>query len=228
MDKIPFTVYDFFAYLSSGAVLMAAVDYVWGLGILTQKDIGATMGIVLIVLAYITGHVVAHFSSFLLEQIAVHKLLRSPTCLLLGGRPHWKPLRWVFLNYHRPLSHSTQQKVRAQARARECSAEGEGLFQHAYPLVTASESVQARLDTFRNQYGFARNVSFSCLVSAIVIGAAHWFGSHRAELRWAVLAALFAIALFYRYLKFFRQYSYELFLRYAVLPLPTEKTALEV
>jgi hypothetical protein len=32
MDKIPFSVYDFFAYLSSGAVLVATVDYVWGLG----------------------------------------------------------------------------------------------------------------------------------------------------------------------------------------------------
>jgi hypothetical protein len=33
--------------------------------------------------------------------------------------------------------------------------------------------------------------------------------------------------MFYRYLKFFRQYSYELFLRYAELPLPDAKHASE-
>jgi hypothetical protein len=29
VDKIPFSVYDFFAYLSSGSVILAALDYVW-------------------------------------------------------------------------------------------------------------------------------------------------------------------------------------------------------
>jgi hypothetical protein len=38
MDKIPFSVYDFFAYLSSGAVLMVAIDYVWNLGLCFAKS----------------------------------------------------------------------------------------------------------------------------------------------------------------------------------------------
>jgi hypothetical protein len=220
VDKIPFSVYDFFAYLSSGAVLIATMDYVWGLGIIARKEVGPVSGSVLVILAYITGHVIAHFSSFLFEQIVVHKIMKSPAYLLLGGKPRWKPLRWIFPNYHRPLSQNTQQRIHAQALARDCNAEGEGLFQHVYPIVTFSETSQARLDTFRNQYGFARNMSFSCILSAIILGTAYWFAPHQVQLRWAALAAIFGVTLFYRYLKFFRQYSYELFLRYAGLPLP--------
>jgi len=225
VNKIPFSVYDFFAYLSSGVVLMAAVDQVWGNGVLAQKEINVTLGIVLIITAYITGHVVAHFSSFLFEQVVVHRILRSPAWLLLGRKPRWKPLRWVFPNYHRPLSDNTQKRVREQAVARGCNAEDEGLFQHAYPIITANESIQARLDTFRNQYGFARNVSFSCFLAAIVISIGHWCSHRPMQLRWAVFSTIFGITLFYRYLKFFRQYTYELFLRYSGLPLPTKETA---
>jgi hypothetical protein len=35
-----------------------------------------------------------------------------------------------------------------------------------------------------------------------------------------LLAGFASVALFYRYLKFFHQYSYELFLRYAEMPHP--------
>jgi hypothetical protein len=91
------------------------------------------------------------------------------------------------------------------------------LFLHAYSIVTANERAQARLDDFRNQYGFARNMSFAFLVSAIAIGATHFYGTHPVRLRWFLLAAFASVSLFYRYLKFFHQFSYELFLRYAEL-----------
>ncbi len=84
--------------------------------------------------------------------------------------------------------------------------------------MTANERTQARLDIFLNQYGFARNMSFAFLVSAVAIVAEHIYGTHPVRLRWSLLATFAAISLFYRYLKYFRQYSYELFLRYAELP----------
>ena len=64
----------------------------------------------------------------------------------------------------------------------------------------------------------ARNMSFAFLVSAIAIGATHFYGAHPVRLRWFLLAAFASVSLFYRYLKFFHQFSYELFLRYAELP----------
>lgn len=217
MDKIPFSVYDFFAYLSSGAVVLTTVDYVWGLGILERKEVGPVLSIALVILAYVTGHIVAQFSSFLFEHTIVKRVLQRPLALLLGAKPRWVVFAWVFPNFHRALPENTMRRIREQAAARNCSSEGEGLFLHAYSLVTASERAQARLDDFRNQYGFARNMSFAFLVSAIAIGATHLYGTHPVRLRWFLLTAFASVSLFYRYLKFFHQFSYELFLRYAEL-----------
>jgi hypothetical protein len=221
LDKIPFTVYDFFAYLSSGAVWVLTADYVLGLGLLYQKEITVVMGVALIVFAYVSGHIVAHFSSFALEQLLVGRVLKRPASILMGDNSGWGLFCLIFPNYFRPLPEQTQERVRKQAESRHAKATGEALFLHAYPVVTSNSTIQARLDDFRNQYGFARNMSFAFLISALAIFVAHQLGYHPVRQRWAVLGALAAIALFYRYLKFFRQYSYELLLRYAELPRPT-------
>jgi hypothetical protein len=69
LDKIPFNVYDFFAYLSSGSVVLATIDFVWKTRLLDQPQISPILGILLIILAYVSGHVVAHFSSFILRRV---------------------------------------------------------------------------------------------------------------------------------------------------------------
>jgi hypothetical protein len=215
LNQIPFSVYDFFAYLSSGSVVLATLDYVWKTGLLDQPKVSPLLGVLLVILAYVCGHVVAHCSSFILEQVFVSRILQRPASLLLGARPRLAVLRFVFPNYHRPLPESTQARVRAQAFSRGVSAEGEGLFLHVYPVVTSNDKLQARLDDFRNQYGFARNMSWAFLTSGLILGAAHLHDPFSVKLRVIALAFGMGVALLYRYLKFFRQYSYELFLRYA-------------
>jgi len=71
LDKIPFSVYDFFAYLSSGAVWVITTDYVLGTGLLRQKEISPVLGVALVIFAYVPGHIIAHFSSFILEYLVV-------------------------------------------------------------------------------------------------------------------------------------------------------------
>jgi hypothetical protein len=222
LDKVPFSAYDFFAYLSSGAVLLTAGDYIWNLKLLTQREVSPVLAIVLIIIAYVTGQIVAQFSSLVFEQFIVQRVLKRPTALLLGSQPRWKAFGWIFPNYHRPLPDSTQGRIRAQSSAHQFSAEGEAFFLHVYSIVTADERLQSRLDSFRNQYGFARNMAFAFLLSAGAICAEHWNGDHAVTLRWALLCTFAGLSLFYRYLKFFRQYSYELLLRYAELPLPND------
>jgi MFS family permease len=221
LDKIPFSVYDFFAYLSSGVILLATADYAMGFGLLDKEKIGPVFAVFLIVAAYVCGQVIAHFSSFALEQIVVARVLKRPNELLLGSPPRWGLFEWLFPNYCRSLPDSTIGRVRSQLESRGISATGEGLFLHAYAVVAASSERQQRLDAFRNQYGFARNMCFTLSISVIAIVVAHKWGSHPVHLRWAAISAIAAIALFYRYLKFFRQFSYELFLRYAEAPPPT-------
>lgn len=217
MDKIPFSVYDFFAYLSSGTVVVATADYIWNWGILDRKEVGPVLGVALVVVAYVTGQIVAHFSSALLEHTIVSRILRRPSIILLGGPPRFVLLKWIFPNYFRTLPQHIQLRVREQMMQRDCSAAGEGLFLHAYSLVTKNDRLQSRLDTFRDQYGFARNMAFAFFVAAVALAAAHRFSGRPTSLRLALLAGLAAIALFYRYLKFFQQFSYELFLRYSEL-----------
>jgi len=221
VDKIPFGVYDFFAYLSSGTVMLVALDQVSRTGLLTQPHITPALAVVLVIAAYVVGHIVAHFSSFLLEHRFCGKLLYRPTTLLLGSAPHFVFLSKLFPNYHRALPASTRIRIREQAASRGFTAHGEALFLHAYALVTANEKAQARLDEFRNQYGFARNMSFAFIVSGLMLTIARYFGD---SLSWMFILLVFGagIALLYRYLKFFRQYSCELFLRYAELPKETQ------
>jgi hypothetical protein len=107
MNKIPFSVYDFFAYLSSGAVLVATADYIWGLGLLARTDIGALLGVAILIITYVVGQTVAHFSSFFLEQIVVHRMLKRPSFLLMGAKPSLKPFKWLFPNNHRALAPPT-------------------------------------------------------------------------------------------------------------------------
>lgn len=220
MDKIPFSVYDFFAYLSSGAVWVVTADYVLGTGLLNQKEITPVFGITLIIFAYVCGHIVAHFSSFIMEHLLVGRLLKRPASILIGETPRWRVFTRLFPNYFRPLPEQTQIRVKDQAEARCAKSMGEALFLHAYPVVSSNSAIQARLDDFRNQYGFARNMSFAFIVSAITIFIAHRLAYHPVRLRWALLSAFTGVTLFYRYLKFFRQYSYELFIRYAELARP--------
>lgn len=222
MEKIPFSVYDFFAYLSSGAVLIATADYVFGLGFLAEKDIGPVLATFLIILAYVCGHIVAHFSSFVLEQVLVGQILKRPAALLLGEPPLWTGFAWIFPNYFRAFPQETRRRISQKAELRGFEGKGEGLFLHAYPIVTSSSELQSRLDGFRNQYGFARNMSFAFFIASGTILVAHRYATHPIRLRWAIFAAAGAVTLLFRYLKFFRQYSYELFLRYAELPLQTE------
>jgi hypothetical protein len=218
MNKIPFSVYDFFAYLSSGTVLLTAVDYVGHHGLLAQKEAGPALLVVLTTAAYVLGQVVAHFSSFVLEHVIVGRVLGRPMDVLLEHGRQSTLLRKIFPNYYRALPRHTQSRVREQAILRACpDATGEALFLHVYATVTScSENAQARVDDFRNQYGFARNMALAFISASVAIAMVQYL-SGGLQQRWAYLCAAVAVAMFYRYLKFFRQFSYELLLRYAEL-----------
>jgi hypothetical protein len=140
VEKIPFTVYDFFAYLSSGTVWLVTADYVLGIGLLQRDKIGPVLGVTLVIFAYVCGHIVAHFSSFILEHVVVGRLLNRPNAILIGERARWWVLGWVFPNYFRPLPEETQQRIREQAESRGVTSTGEAFFLHAYPIVSANSS----------------------------------------------------------------------------------------
>jgi len=222
ISKIPFTVYDFFAYLFSGSVLVAAVDYLYSYQWLVQDKPKAVFIIFLLGLAYVTGHLVAHFSSLLLEQLLVDKVLKRPSRTLMGEPP--PPfLRRIFPGYYSPLPQKTQERVKSQSEKRGFEGSGESLFLHAYPVVKADERVQRRLDKFHNLYGFARNMALAFMAAAALLAWYKWVGDRPLNSSWIILSTGLGIGMLYRYLKFFRQYSYEVLITYAEMPSPEIK-----
>ena len=213
MSKIPFNVYDFFAYLSSGSVVIGAIDYLFGYQWLLSKDISIQFFFFLIFLSYTCGHCVAHFSSFLLEKFLVKKLLRSPTSLLMG-KPGRKFLKSIFPGYHQPLPKKTQKRIVGVAKSKGIDARGSGFFEHAYSIMSRDERVQGKLDQFRNLYAFARNMSFSLFCTSIMFLIAN-FQKDSVGYSWIIFSLVLSLVLLYRYLKFFRQYTFDLLVKYS-------------
>ena len=214
---IPFSDYDYFGYLSCGSIAVAVVDFLHGGKLLEREKIGAPEGIFLVFVAYILGQLLAGPSQWFLERTVVDRWLRRPSVILFR-EPRRSLGRLLFPGYFAPLPKSVQQRIRAKAKANGVHETGEPLFVEAFSRVKGSEASLARLDTFRNLYGFCRNVSFTCLIAAITISI--WVQAYgdRAKLEWAAAALVVSVGMFYRYLKFFQQYSRELFMSYLGLP----------
>lgn len=212
MDKIPFAPYDFFGYIASGFALLAGMQLAFGFPPVLGRQQTLVDSLFLLLVVYIVGHVLATPSKAILENLVVHRLLRPPsTNLLCERRPMIRA--FFFPGYYKPLPPGTRAVIRERARTEGVHEHGEELFLHIRysSEIRGDEKILARLDGFRNQYGFNRNLCFTTVVVGVclLVRAAM---VHKFEMRTYGIAALaVGVFLFYRYLKFFRQYSYEMF-----------------
>jgi hypothetical protein len=110
-----------------------------------------------------------------------------------------------------------------RAKAAGIDRPGRGLFFHCHAIVKRDKSTADRLSNFLNVYGFCRNASMASLIAAAMLLYAamrhmDWktaAGLQTDKLLWAGVAVIVAIGLFYRYLKFFKHYTEEVFRNYA-------------
>lgn len=211
--KIPFSVYDFFAYLASGFMVLAALDFGVGTGHLLSSDVTVTSSALLLVSAYVLGQLVAQVSALTLEAGLVGRILGRPSQNLFNANR--SGFRFLFPGYFRAFPAETCARIKAAADARSFRGEGEALFLHAYGIVTTVHAAQERLDSFRNLYGFARNMTVALGLGVVIVA----YGSitlGRSVPTWIpIIGGVASIGMLYRYLKFFRQYSYQLFVVYA-------------
>jgi len=220
--KIPFSVYDFFAYLATGFVLLCAGDYAFDIGWLQKEKLPPGMILFVIVGGYILGHFVANLSSFYLEHKFLRSVLKSPEETLFKQKAEgfWSH---IFPIFYKPFPPETQQRVLARAKASGIDAPGRGLFFHCFAIVKRDKGTAERLGTFLNVYGFCRNVSMASLIAAAILFYAAFRHFDRVtgtgidvdKLAWAGVALVVAIGLFYRYLKFFKHYTEEVLRDYA-------------
>jgi hypothetical protein len=219
MNKIPFSVYDFFGYLAPGFVLLAAFDFSSDGGWLLRDNQSVAMVFFWIAVAYFIGHLIAHISSILLEDVLVRRILTSPeVTLFIHRKTRW---RYIFPGFYRQLPPETAKRVLQKASQIEAHLQpGRGLFFHCHAIVKHQSAVLERLTTFLNLYGLCRNVSLSSFLAAGILGfGSYWSYAHCLnfwpKLYWSVAALILSFGMLYRYLKFFRLYTVEVFVSYA-------------
>lgn len=218
MDRLPFDPYDFFGYLASGLVLVLGMNVVLGFPQVLGADLKPIETLFLILAVYVTGHITASPAKALLEDAIVGRLLGSPSVNLIASR---RSAVWprLFPEYYRPLPERTRAQLLAKCAAEGLLSddEGEPLFLHIRfrPEIRIDAVLMKRLDEFRNKYGFCRNLSFVTFLVGIAMVARWQFDPRPELLQYGATSIVASAMLFYRYLKFIRLYTFELFNTYA-------------
>jgi hypothetical protein len=218
----PFTDYDFYAYLTAGLFLLLGLDLAATGGELMLRPTWPIVQVVMLVAAaYVLGQLAAGPSSNLLEHFAARRLLRSPASLLLGlsePRLAERMFSAIFIgrNYG-PLPGAMRKRIldrTATTLGVPAITDAEEVFQVAFPAARGSADAVARMDQFRNLYGFCRNISFVSLVSAICL-ALRAFLAPLPYSGWEAAAALVVcVGMFGRFLKFYADFAAEVLRSY--------------
>jgi hypothetical protein len=221
MDKIPFTTYDFWAYLSAGFLMLFCADYVAQTQLFARPAWTVVQAIVAVTAAYATGQIVAQASAALFERVLVDRVLGAPRDVLFGHARLPARLRWMMPRYFQPLPAHARAAIAEKSGVQPAPDTGETLFQIAFQHARETQSVAGRLTNFLNQYGFCRNIAFVCLISSVVLYAAHrWWGRPLVYLHWSWLSIGMSFAMTIRYLKFYHHYAKELLTSYAYAAKP--------
>ncbi len=218
MNRVPFDPYDIFGYLASGLLLIAGMDLIIGFPNVLGRDLKTTEMILLVFAIYVGGQLVATPAKAILEDLIVEKILGRPSINLLRKKKPW--IRWfLFPEFYKPLPKEIQDRIRTRATSEKAPPMGEPffLFVRYHADILCNEKLLARLDTFLSRYGFARNLAFTSLLVGVGLLVKAWRTADLHLLQYGWTALVVGVLLFYRYLKFFRQYSYELFNTYSGL-----------
>ena len=216
MHRLPLHPYDFFGYLGSGLLVVVGMQFILGFPNVIGHDFQFVDGAILFLGVYVAGQMMATPAKAVLEDIITGKILGRPHTVLFGDeKPRIRG--FLFPGYYENLPEAVRKAVLSKSASGGKQLEGESLFLHVRfaPSTRDDEQLISRLSGFLNQYGFNRNLAFT----SIVIGSAFVLKSYASAdpllLEYGLTALIAGVVLFYRYLKFFRQYSYELFNTFA-------------
>ncbi len=220
-NLLRFSDYDVFAYLASGFATMAVLDIVLSTHLVLGASWTVSEALIAIVAAYVLGQMIAAPAAWVMERGLVGVVLGRPATLLMAeGRPA-RGLRGLLARtslweYYAPLDSGVAAAIRRAAPA-DAQAGGEQLFWRAYAQARADDHAVARLDGFLRLYGFCRNFAFVAVAAAIAFALTALNGAIARESAAAVArdwylcagAAVVAIGMTHRYLKFHRLYTLE-------------------
>jgi len=225
---VKFSDYDIFGYLASGLVVLALCDTTLCTHIVFDADWTVAHSAFVVIAAYMAGHIVAAGATLFFDRLFVRNVFGRPSDILMNDAPapestgtwlqrfNWR--KWLLSGFLEPLMPEVQRRVLARAGlAASDGGRGEKAFWRAWPVIKRDALPYARMESFLRLYAFCRNMSFVSFVAAIVflfrapslpdVPENSWYPF------WAAL--LVSVAMFHRYLKFFRAYSAEVFSTYA-------------
>jgi hypothetical protein len=215
-NKIPFTSYDFWAYLSAGFLFLFIADLVAETGLLTRDNWSVVQVVVAVSAAYAVGQLVASLSSLVFERFLVGKLLGYPRDVLFGQPRAWTWVRTLMPGYFSTLPDQTRKAALDKGKATGITNPGEGLFWAAFANARETPAVMSRLDNFINLYGFCRNTALVAFVDAgILYWSYRWGNGPEQRLYWSLAATAVGVGMTLRYLKFYRHYAVEVFTSFA-------------
>lgn len=215
----PFTDYDFYAYITSGVIVIAGVDYALFDGLLVNRtEWTIVQGVFWTMISYLIGHVTASFSSFFLEQILTKKVFTAPEMIILGLK---KPriFERVFgslfaVEYQalpKILIDEILEKMTVRLKCDRASLNDKNLiFQTAFSVARYEPTSDSRLDQFMNLYGLCRNVSFAFLLVAILMSWKMARVPTEIDMWLLVGCLIMFVGLFGRFLKFYSAYTREI------------------
>jgi len=215
-QKIPFSNYDFWAYLSAGFLFLFAVDQVAGTGLLAREKWTVVQGVIAVSAAYAVGQLAASLSSLIFERIFVGKFLGFPRDVLFGYPKAWKWFRPLFPGYFNYLPERTRQLALEKGQAAGVPGHGDALFLAAYSHARGTPVVLAKMENFLNLYGFCRNTALVAFVDAGLLYWSYRWGTGPATfLHWSWAACALGVGMTFRYLKFYRNFAVEVFTSFA-------------
>jgi hypothetical protein len=220
MLNIPFVGYDFFGYLSCGLVVVGGLQLLTGFPPVFGADLGAFGTAAAILAVYVAGQMAATPAKAIFEDVLVHRILRPPSEVLFYNvaRVRQRPVRrLLFRGYHRALPTAIGQRVRERAASEGIRDMGESLFLHVCysNRIRADERTMKKLETFVAQFGFARNLAFTCIVFGLALLVKARITHELDAAYYGASGVVVGGLLVFRFLMFYRQYSFEMFNRYA-------------
>ncbi len=219
MDLVKFSDYDLFGYFASGIVTLGIIDEVAGTTLVIGADWTFGHGAFVVIAAYVLGHIMASAATLFFDRLLVRKLLGMPSEVLFDDPVDgfdWKA--WLLSGYLEPLPAGVKSAVltRAGLNGTEKGA-GETVFWKAWPVIKRDAPALCADDAFLRLYGFCRNFSFTTFLAGVAFCFTTPAVPDTSFPGWAPAATMFAVslAMFHRYLKFFRAYGVEIFSTYA-------------
>ena len=214
MNQLPFSVYDFFGYLAGAVVLAAFIASFFG-DASFQASPTLPVGFLLVIVVYVLGHMSKRRRR---PDRTTHRseAVRDARPCPPRNRTPGKSEARFFPGYFRALP----PRVQAQVRVRVGDREGEDLFLHCHARMKSDSVVQGVAQHLPEPLRLPPKYGHGYFARRGMSSRRHRPRQRQDPDRLRTRAGGYFLragpaGLFYRYLKFYRQYGFELFTSYA-------------